>query len=136
MTRKPSSRRSRSSDRYWEIVSAGLGALFVVGSIGYLVYYGFAHSPSPPELAVENIGISNSAQGQHHVRFRVHNEGNSTAAAVIIRGRLLEGETVMETAEAIIDYVPELSEREGGLYFSHDPTAYKVELGAAGYADP
>ena len=39
-------------------------------------------------------------------------------------------------SEAVLDYVPAGSDREGGLWFSRDPRAGQLTLRAKGYADP
>ena len=35
-----------------------------------------------------------------------------------------------------LDYLPQDSERRGGLFFTEDPAAYELVLRAQGYAEP
>jgi uncharacterized protein (TIGR02588 family) len=42
----------------------------------------------------------------------------------------------VSTSEAVLDYVPPRSGREGGLWFAGDPRAGRLTLRATGYAEP
>ena len=53
-----------------------------------------------------------------------------------VEGLLLDGENVLEEAAAEFDYVPAGSVRQGGLFFSRDPTAHELQLRVRGYVEP
>ena len=119
----------------WEWVAAALGGLIVSATVGYMTYFGISHPEGPPNPVVEHIGTSAAEHG-YLVRFRVHNAGNSTAAGLLIRGELIENGEVQADSEATIDYLPQLSEREGGLFFTQNPEGLELKLSARGYAAP
>lgn len=68
--------------------------------------------------------------------FTARNVGSTTAAALTVSARLLDGERVIEEHEATIDYIPGQSERDGGFFFRVDPRQHRVEMTGEGYADP
>ena len=71
------------------------------------------------------------------VQFRAFNQGGSAAAELTIEGGARQVRTAStETSEAVLDYVPARSGREGGLWFSGDPRAGRLTLRATGYAEP
>ena len=70
------------------------------------------------------------------MQFRAFNQGGSAAAELTIEGELISPDGSAETSEAVLDYVPARSSREGGLWFSGDPRAGQLTLRATGYADP
>ena len=43
---------------------------------------------------------------------------------------------VKEASEVTLDYLPPRSDREGGLFFAHDPRAGDLQLRAKGFARP
>jgi uncharacterized protein (TIGR02588 family) len=68
--------------------------------------------------------------------LRVTNHGGQTAARVNVEGELRGAGGALETRSAMINYVPAGSERQAGLFFSHDPRQYDVQLWAEGYEQP
>lgn len=68
--------------------------------------------------------------------FKARNVGSTTAAALTVQARLLDGDQVIEEHEATIDYLPEQSERDGGFFFREDPRQHRIELTSDGYASP
>jgi uncharacterized protein (TIGR02588 family) len=117
----------------WGIAFAGLA--MVVGSIGFMLYEAVAGDLSPPDAMVRVELILPTRSG-HLVKFRVVNEGGSTAEGVTVEGELRNGIESVETSNTIIEYVPSHSEREGGLYFTLDPKQYELRLRAKGYEKP
>lgn len=120
----------------WEWLTAAVGLLLVLGAIGYLGYVAVAGDDLPPSLIVAVDSVTTTG-GVHQVHFTVRNAGDRAGAAVVVEGRLTGtaggGE---ETSEATLDYVPGRSARRGGLFFSSDPGAGRLELRALGYAVP
>jgi uncharacterized protein (TIGR02588 family) len=119
----------------WEWALAGVGGLIFLGAIGYMTFHGLAYPETPPHVVVDQVGSTPIGSG-FLLRFRASNLGNSTAAAIRIRGQLVEGATAVETRDTQIDYLPQQSERLGGLFFSRDPSRYQIILEAEGYAEP
>jgi uncharacterized protein (TIGR02588 family) len=118
-----------------EWLVGGLGALLLVGTIGFLVWHGLGRDDTPPDvrLTVDRI---EQLQNGYLVRFRAGNQGGSTAAQLVIEGELAGPEGPIETSEATLDYLPPRSDREGGLFFAHDPRGLDLRLRAEGYAKP
>ena len=76
-------------------------------------------------------------EDRYLVQFRAFNQGGSAAArADDRRGAHQVRTAATETSEAVLDYVPARSSREGGLWFSGDPRAGQLTLRATGYAEP
>lgn len=123
-------RRSR-----WEWVAAAVSTALVLAVVGYLLYDAVARPRTPPSIQVAADTVLRSG-GLWLVEFRARNAGYKTAAAVKIEGELLRADSSVEISEAVLDYVPGRSERHGGLFFRHDPRAYRLELRAHGYQEP
>lgn len=117
----------------WGIALVGLA--MVVGSIGFMLYEAAAGDPSPPDVTVR-VDLILPTRNGHLVKFRVVNEGGSTAEGLTVEGELRNGIESVETSNTTIEYVPSHSEREGGLYFTLDPKEYELRLRAKGYEKP
>jgi uncharacterized protein (TIGR02588 family) len=118
-----------------EWVVAGLGALLVLGTIGYLAAQALWRDATPPDVRL----VAEPARALEDgwlVRFRALNRGGEPAAELLIEGELRGPEGSVETSEATLDYLPPGSQREGGLLFSHDPRRFELALRAKGYARP
>lgn len=119
----------------WEWVLAAMGGVMLLGVVGYITFHGIAYPEAPPEVVVETLGSSPSGAG-YLVRFRARNRGNSTASALRISGQLLRDGRSVETSETILDYLPQQSQREGGLFFTENPANAQLVLRAEGYLEP
>ena len=120
----------------WEWLTAGIGLLLVLSAIGYMAYEAVTGDELPPSITVAADSVT-TAGGVHQVHFTARNGGDLAGAAVVVEGRLAGaagGEE--ETSEATLDYVPGRSERNGGLFFSSDPRAGRLELRVLGYSAP
>ncbi|HEV2132090.1 MAG TPA: TIGR02588 family protein [Longimicrobiaceae bacterium] len=120
---------------FWEWVAAAVGAVLVIGSIGFMLYEAVAGDDSPPAIAIQVDSILPVESG-YLVMIRTRNEGGSTAAGVTVEGELKGDTGKIETSETTVDYVPPHSERHGGLFFTQDPRRYTLELRAKGYQEP
>ena len=112
-----------------------LGLLFVLGSIGFMLYEAVAGDSSPPDVAVHVEAIT-PVQNGFLVEFRAVNDGGSTAAGLTVEGELQDGKQIVETSHTTVEYVPSHSERQGGLFFFEDPRQYDLQLRAKGYETP
>lgn len=120
---------------FWEWVVAGLGLILFVATLGYLVYDALARRPAAasPEIRVSAV----ERQGSRFlVRLRVRNAGNATAAGLRISGVLRRDGQVVERSEMELEHLPGESSREGGLFFTHDPSRLDLELRAEGFHKP
>lgn len=118
-----------------EWLTAAAGFAVVAAMVGYLAFVGWSRPEGPPEVAVSVVAIV--PQKDHHlVRFEARNDGASTAAGLVVEGRLERSGEVVETARVTIDYLPQQSVREGGLFFDEDPAGYELFVSARGYLSP
>ena len=88
-----------------------------------------------PDLSVSVIR-QEARSGGYQVEFEIGNAASATAAQVLVRGELVDGDAVVEAVETTLDYVPMQSKASGGLIFRHDPAGLAVRIAAVGYADP
>lgn len=119
----------------WEWVVAAIGAVLVLGALGYLVYFAETTPRSLPLITLEQGSVTPSGDG-YLVAVTVTNEGSTTAGTVAIEGTLRRGGVAVGTATTTLDYVPRFSARQVGLIFSSDPRDGTLELRALGYAEP
>ena len=119
----------------WMWGIAVLGLVLVLGSIVFMLYEAVAGDTSPPDVTVHVDSIVPTRNG-FLVKFRVVNDGGSTAEGLTVEGELRKGAEPLETSDTTIEYVPSHSEREGGLFFTFDPRQHEVRLRAKGYEKP
>lgn len=136
MTSKNDNDQEKLNDApFWMWGIGLLGLLFVLGSIGFMLYEAIAGDSSPPDVIVEIDSILPARNG-FLVEFRAINEGGRAAAGLTVEGELRNGAQIVETSDSTIEYVPSHSEREGGLFFTLDPREYDLQLRAKGYETP
>jgi uncharacterized protein (TIGR02588 family) len=118
-----------------EWIVAGLGILLVGGSIAFLIHHSMTRDQTPPAIRAVAERVLDLDHG-YVVQFRALNEGGSAAAEVTIEGELVVPDGATERAEAVLDYLPPGSDREGALLFTMDPGRGELRLRATGYAKP
>ena len=119
----------------WEWVAAAAAAVLVFGAIGFLLYEATARPTTPPAVTIEVDSVVARAGG-FLVEFRARNHGGSTAAGLTVEGALMRDTVAVETSTATIDYLPPNTARGGGLFFTKDPAAYRLELRPMGFDRP
>lgn len=120
----------------WEWIIAAIGLILVAGAVGTMFYRAATEETTPPQLAfiVDSIEPVNSG---FLVRFSVKNTGNQTAAGLTVEGVLKKDDReAEETSTANLTYVPANSTRQGGLFFSKNPTESQLQIRALGYEKP
>jgi uncharacterized protein (TIGR02588 family) len=118
-----------------EWVLGALGATLLAMCIGFLIRNGAQGADVPGTVTIEATHTS-ALHDQYLVEFEVRNAGTQTLNALNVTARLLDGEKEIETAQAVIDYVPGRSTRKGGFYFQVDPNQHQLELDVGGYQTP
>lgn len=118
-----------------EWVVAAIGAAILVAMIGYMLHDGLTRREGPPDVVLTQGPVQPTASG-FVLPFKAENRGHSTASALEIGGRLMDGDRVVEESRATVDFLPEGSEREGGLFFTRDPRQGGLVLRAEGYSRP
>ncbi len=119
----------------WEWVVAGISTALVVALIAYLVYLGVTAPGTPPQVTVTRETVT-AMDGGFVVTFTAHNAGGATAASVQVDGELRADTATIEKRSATLRFVPAGATRHGGLFFTHDPRSYRLELSANGYDRP
>ncbi len=129
--------RRHAKPSAWEWAAAGTGAAVVLAAVGFMVYEAMTLDPHPtPKIAVR-VDTVMAARSGYVVEYRAINEGDGTAARLLVRGELRDAAgVVVEQSESTIDFVPARSWRPGGLVFRKDPRLYRVELRPAGFDRP
>lgn len=127
--------RQQDEPGFWEWVVAALGLVLVTGMLGFLIVQAITRRATPPDIHVQPVSIHTISHG-YLVEIRVRNQGNTTAAELSVEGELRSGDKTVETSETTLDYVPARSERRGGLFFTHDPRQFTLQLAPKGYRHP
>lgn len=118
-----------------EWVVAVLGALVVFALIAFLIYDALRDEHRPPQLEAAIVSIEQSGSA-YLVEFRVHNDGDESAANVTIEAQLSDGGAPLETYTTTLDYVPAHSTRAGAALFQRDPAQFELEVHPAAYQNP
>jgi uncharacterized protein (TIGR02588 family) len=119
----------------WEWAVGGLGAVLVIGVLGYLIFLSLAREETLPLIAIEAVPPVEQIGDAYLVRFEASNRSSSTVAGLRIRGELRTGDTV-ETNLANFDYLPAFSKRIGGMFFRQDPGRGTLKIYATSYREP
>jgi uncharacterized protein (TIGR02588 family) len=118
-----------------EWIMAALGALLVLGAIGYMLLQARTLRGEPPVVRVTVDSILPSAGGWLVV-FEAENSGGGTAAGLQVVGTLTRAGSPPEESQVTLDYVPARSTRSGGLFFTADPGSGELVVRPAGYQEP
>lgn len=118
-----------------EWVSAGVGLILILVTLGVIGAEAFRADQSPPRFSVRAEAVT-ATTGGYLMTIEVRNTGGSPAGGVVVEGTLESPGEEPETSEATFDFVADQSSREGGLYFSRDPRQGRVALRTKSYVDP
>lgn len=136
MTRSERGRHRERHDPHWiEWLTGLVSALLVAGMLGWIGWEAFTREATPPDLSVTVLTTEKTGAGQR-VTFNIANSGTTTAAAVTVIGRLMEGEKIVEESHVVFDYVAAESKSTGAILFAGDPAGRRVDIRAAGYTGP
>jgi len=127
---------SETEDPHWIEWATGIfSAVLVVGMIGWVGVEAVVEEDQPPEFGIAITG-GNAIAGGYRVEFEIANRATRTAAAVVVRGEILDQGKAVEDAEVTFDYVPAQSKSSGAMLFSAEPGQREVRIRAVGYSDP
>ncbi|WP_105382837.1 TIGR02588 family protein [Neorhizobium alkalisoli] len=125
-----------TGEPHWiEWVTGTVSALLVVAMIGWIGLEALMEEDLPPEFSIAITGRA-AVEGGHRVEFVILNKANQTAAAVVVRGEVLDGGKAVEAADITFDYVPADSKASGAILFLQDPGEREIRIRALGYTDP
>lgn len=118
-----------------EWVAAGLGLALTLAMLGVMLWQGLHGNGDPPavEARVERIVPTGTGFA---AEVALYNRSNATAAQVELEGTLKQGERIVETSAAAVDYVPGESTRRAGLFFTQDPRRHTLDVRVLGYSEP
>lgn len=127
--------RSRQTDTpLLEWIMGAIGVALLTAAIVFLTIEGSQQDrPGGVRVIPE---LTQKVENGYLVRVAVHNLGKQTLADLHISARLLSGTQEIDSAELVIDYLPGQASRKAGVYLSHDPSRYRLELTAEGYQEP
>ncbi|WP_411032620.1 TIGR02588 family protein [Shinella sp. BYT-45] len=136
MTRSEQGRHRERHDPHWvEWLTGILSAILIAGMLGWVGWEAFTREATPPDLSVTVLATEKAGSG-HRIAFDIYNSATTTAAAVTVIGRLMEGERVIEENHVVFDYVAAESKSTGAILFENDPAGRTVSLRPAGYTAP
>ncbi|CAK7256773.1 MULTISPECIES: TIGR02588 family protein [unclassified Shinella] len=136
MTRSEQGRHRERHDPHWiEWLTGLVSALLIAGMLGWVGWEAFTREAMPPDLSVTVLATQKAKAG-YRITFDIANSATTTAAAVTVIGRLMDGDKIIEENHVIFDYVAAESKSTGALLFETDPAGRQVDIRAAGYTDP
>ncbi len=116
-------------------ITASVGLLLVLGVIIFLLTKAAAKGPTVPKIHVQASTVFKDA-GKHLMIISVTNNGNTTAAALVIEGELKNGTQSVEKSTVTLNYVPAGSTRKAGIYFINDPKNFVLILTPKSFEQP
>jgi uncharacterized protein (TIGR02588 family) len=119
----------------WEWAIAIVGAVLVVGTVSYLIYFEASTTSRPPQVTIEQQ-LVNRIGNKYLVSFTAQNQSSATAAGLRIRGELRQDGRIVESSELSFDYLPGFSERQGYFYFQQDPSSGELHVFPLSYVEP
>jgi uncharacterized protein (TIGR02588 family) len=130
----PTKAKATSPDErieWWIGIACGILTLALIGFLLFEALTGIGDGPS---LRVVQGPV---LEGPDHyvLEVQVTNEGEETAAEVVVEGRLGAGDGT-EVSSVVIDYVPPGPGVSAALVFERDPRAGEVVLRVRGYRYP
>jgi uncharacterized protein (TIGR02588 family) len=136
MTTTANKRHREAKEPHWiEWATGMVSALVVIAMIAWVGYKAWTDADMEPEFTI-TITERRPVEGGYRVAFDIANKATVTAAAVAVRGEIVDGDNMVEDADVTFDYVPAQSKSSGAILFSQDPGAREVRVRAVGYTDP
>lgn len=127
---------SEKEDPHWIEWAAGVfSALLVFMIIGWIGFQAVTEEDQSPTFRTTIAG-QEPVDGGYRVKFEIENLSTRTAAAVVVRGEVWDGDDLVEEAEATLDYVPAQSKSSGAFIFSSDPSEKALRIRGTGYSNP
>jgi uncharacterized protein (TIGR02588 family) len=136
-TKRRQARRGGGGTSPWEWAAAIIGAGILAGIVGFLFVEEFQRDAAYADMVVTAGEIRPAAGQPYRVPIFVENVGDLTGAGVMVRGVLRDSNgSVVEESAVTFDFVAQHAKTAGGLFFTRNPSDYRLELRAEGYTDP
>lgn len=136
MTKISNGKNLEASAPHWiEWITGAVSGIVVIGVIVWIGKDGLMDRDTSPNLHGNVVRIEERSDG-FQVLFEIQNDSSATASQVKIRGELRERESVMESSETVLDYVPGHSKVGGGLIFRQNPAGKDLSVRATAFDKP
>lgn len=136
MTHSSLSKNAEQISPHWVEWLTGLFAtLIVLAMTGWILWEAMKTDDRPPELSAQVLDVEPVAKGWR-VMVEVRNASDATAAAVEVKGVLLDGTKPIEEVQVTFDYVAAGSTSKGGLLFVNDPSRYRLSVLPGSFTEP
>ncbi|HEX7004099.1 MAG TPA: hypothetical protein VF168_07920 [Trueperaceae bacterium] len=130
--------RKRNDERPREtrlqIVVTWISSILLLSIVGYLVWEGTR--PFTPAAFTARVAEIRQHADDYFVRLEVSNVGGQSVQGLTVVLELLDGETIVETAEGVLDWLPEDSTRDLVLILQHDPRSLSPDVSYDSYRIP
>ena len=136
MTKTSSQANIDDAKPHWiEWLTGLVSAVIVLAVIAWIGKDALMDRDSSPALKGVALQTEKQSEG-YQVHFEMRNESSATASDVTVHGEIRNGETLVETSQTKLDYVPGRSRTKGGLIFQADPTGKTIIIRASAYNEP
>jgi uncharacterized protein (TIGR02588 family) len=130
------SKVTEKGEAHWiEWATAIVSTLIVAGVIGWVGWRAVTQEEVSPAFRIA-ITERGPVEGGYRVLFDVSNSSERTAAGVVVRGEVMDGDVAVEQADVSFDYVPAQSKASGAMLFAREPRGDQIRLRTIGYTDP
>lgn len=121
---------------HWiEWMTGAVSGIIVLGVIVWIGKDGFMDRDTSPNLH-GSVVKTEERSGGFQVLFEFHNNSSATASQVKIRGEIRDRESILESSETVLDYVPGHSRVGGGLIFRQNPDGKDLKVSATAFDEP
>ncbi|TWF43994.1 hypothetical protein [Neorhizobium alkalisoli] len=136
MTKVSNDKNIENSDPHWiEWITGAVSAGIVLAVIVWIGKDGFVDQDASPNLEGIVLQTEERSDG-FQVLFEIKNGSSATASQVKVRGEMIEKQSVLESVETVLDYVPGHSKAAGGLIFQQNPDGKQVTVRATAFDEP
>ena len=128
---EPKERRRRTGPEW---LTLAISTALVLAVVGLVVYLSVTGGVRPPTFAATPLAEEIRHEGEtYYLPVTVTNEGDLTAADVVVVAELTTGADPPETAEFTIDFLAGGETAEATVAFTADPTAGDLTVGVASF---
>jgi uncharacterized protein (TIGR02588 family) len=136
MTKISNDKNIEVSEPHWiEWVTGAVSAVIVLGVIVWIGKDGLVDRDTSPNLKGIVLQTEERSDG-FQVLFEIRNESSETASQVTVRGEVRDQNSVRESTETVLDYVPGHSKAGGGLIFKQNPAGNRLTVRATAFDEP
>lgn len=136
MTRISKDKNIEAGDPHWiEWATGAVSAVIVLCVIVWIGKDGLLDRDTSPNLVGVVLQTEERSDG-FQILFEIRNDSSATASQVTVRGEIKENDTVVESVETVLDYVPGHSKAKGGLIFENDPAGKALKISASAFNEP